>query len=119
MQLAVDRLRANPNVEYAEIAAAAKDKGLKMAPIVFGRARLALGMAKKGKAARGGVRRGPGRPKGSKNKVAAGGAARLGRPRGGAGANGFQSIVDHVGGLEREVADLRARLAKIAAVATV
>ncbi|HYC78827.1 MAG TPA: hypothetical protein VEI02_14475, partial [Planctomycetota bacterium] len=84
MQLAVDRLRANPNVEYAEIAAAAKDKGLKMAPIVFGRARLALGMAKKGKAA---GRRRPGQPKGSKNKAATVGPVRRGqgRPRAGEG----------------------------------
>ncbi|HYC78018.1 MAG TPA: hypothetical protein VEI02_10360, partial [Planctomycetota bacterium] len=121
MQLAVDRLRANPNVEYAEIAVATKDKGLKMAPIVFGRARLALGTAKKGKPARRGVRRGPGRSKGSKNMVAGGqrGSTRRGpgRPRGGADTNGFQAIVDHVRGLEREVGELRARMARIAGLA--
>jgi hypothetical protein len=119
MQFVVDHLRAVKDAPYKEIAEAAAKKGLKLVPIVYGRARAALGLAKKGnvKAKRGpgrpkGLRRGPGRPKRSNNKFSGRGP---GRPK--ASLNGLDSVIAHVRELEREVADLRARMAKIAAVA--
>lgn len=113
MQFALDALRADRNADYKTIAAAASAKGLKLVPIVFGRARLALGLAKKTKTAKTG--RGPGRPKGSGRKP--------GRPksveRTSARSSDIASVFDYVRGLEREVADLRARLERIAGLASV
>jgi hypothetical protein len=118
MQFVIDHLRAVKDAPYKDIAEAAAKKGLKLAPVVYGRARAALGMAKKTKAP---SKRGPGRPKGSKNKVASGRGP--GRPKGSgrkamSSFNGLDGVIAHVRGLEREVADLRARMAKIAAVVT-
>lgn len=121
MQFVVDKLRAAKDASYQDIAEAAKEKGLKLVPIVYGRARAALGLAKKVKVK---SKRGPGRPKGSKNKVGSGRGP--GRPKGSgrgpgrppkSSLNGIDGVIAHVRGLEREVADLRARMAKIAAVA--
>jgi hypothetical protein len=115
MQFVVDHLRAAKNAPYREIAEAAAKKGLKLVPVVYGRARAALGMAKKTKAP---SKRGPGRPKGSKNKVAGRGPRRPpGSGRKASSLTGLSGVIAHVRGLEREVADLRARMAKIAAVA--
>lgn len=93
-------------------------------PVVYGRARAALGLAKKAKAP---SKRGPGRPEGSENKVAGRGPGRPvgsgrgpSRPKGSgkkSSSGGLSDVIAHVRGLEREVADLRARMARIAAVA--
>jgi ABC-type branched-subunit amino acid transport system substrate-binding protein len=74
-QTAIDFTRAllkkKPTVEFKEVAAAGKKKGLVIYPIVYGRAKALEGLVKvapygsKKKTKSG---RGPGRPKGSKNK---------------------------------------------------
>jgi hypothetical protein len=46
MQFALDALRADRHADYKTIAAAASAKGLKLVPILFGRARLTFGLAK-------------------------------------------------------------------------
>jgi hypothetical protein len=113
MQFVVAHLRAVKDAPYKEIAEAAAKKGLKLVPVVYGRARAALGMAKKSKAP---SKRGPGRPRGSKNRIPSGPMRRgPGRPPK-SSLNGIDGVIAHVRGLEREVADLRARMAKIAAV---
>lgn len=75
MDFIVDSLKSNRNAKYADIAAAAAKKRLKIYPIMFGRAQALLGIVKssprgQGKAAmakRKGPspagRRGPGRPR--------------------------------------------------------
>jgi hypothetical protein len=123
MQFVVDHLRAVKDAPYKEIAEAAAKKGLKLVPIVYGRARAALGMAKKAKPAT--TKRGPGRPKGSKNKVGGRGPGRPkgagrgpGRPASAAAPGSMDAVIAYVRGLERDVADLRVRLAEIASLAT-
>jgi hypothetical protein len=44
MQFIVDHLKRSPNAAYAEIASAAKAKGHKIFPIMFGRAKKLLGL---------------------------------------------------------------------------
>ncbi len=127
MQFVVDQLRANKNATYREIADAAQKKGMKLAPIVFGRAKLALGMVKAGqgktkRAAAAAGKRGPGRPKGSGRGPGRppGSGRGPGRPRGSnskAGLDGIEGVIAHVRGLEQEVSDLRDTLAKIAQLA--
>lgn len=118
MQFVVEKLRADRNVTYRDVADAAEKRGLKLVPIVFGRAKLALGMVKAGQGqakrrAKESSGRGPGRPPGKGRKP--------GRPAGPGRAetklDGFEGIVTHVRGLEREAADLRARLSRIADLA--
>ncbi|MBL9080076.1 MAG: hypothetical protein JNL08_21465 [Planctomycetes bacterium] len=74
MDFIVDSLKSNRSAKYADIAAAAAKKKLKIYPIMFGRAQALLGIVKsaprgQGKAARAKApaTRGPGRPR----KVAA------------------------------------------------
>jgi hypothetical protein len=111
-------LKKNPYVAYADVAAAAKAKGHKVHPIVFGRAKLLLGLvkanpAKKAKAAakkpaataaapvaNGVVRRGPGRP--PKPKAVA--------------FSGVEGFVAHVKDLERTRDQLRATIEKLRSV---
>lgn len=75
----VKELQKNPNASYADIKAKAENKGLgNIYPIVFGRAKKALGLAGSGASkastrkkagAKKATGRRPGRPLGSKNKV--------------------------------------------------
>lgn len=72
LQFAVEQLKKNPKIEFGAVKAAAEKKGLKMIPIIFGRAKLALGIAKKGPAkAKAAGKRGPGRPPKSASQIAA------------------------------------------------
>lgn len=74
----VKELQKNPNASYADIKAKAESRGLSnIYPIVFGRAKKALGLTSPGGAKAGGRKkvsrkkatgRKPGRPLGSKNK---------------------------------------------------
>ncbi len=66
----VASLKKDKKVSYADIAAAAKKKGLAVYPIMYGRAKAALGLvpskprgSKKKKVGRPAGRRGPGRPR--------------------------------------------------------
>lgn len=71
MDFIVSSLKSNRNAKYADIAAAAAKKRLKVYPIMFGRAQALLGIVKssprgQGKAARATKatgKRGPGRPR--------------------------------------------------------
>ncbi len=62
MTFAVAQLKKNPKIEFGKLAAAAKSKGLSLIPIVFGRAKLALGLAKPGNRAGKPGRKPAGRP---------------------------------------------------------
>jgi hypothetical protein len=75
MEFLVETLKADRNAVYAEVAATAAKKKLKVYPIMWGRAKALLGYvkvaprgqgkmakAKAAKAANAGVKRGPGRP---------------------------------------------------------
>ena len=74
MDLIVAALKKNKKAAYADIKTAADKKRLQIYPIMFGRAQLLLGIAK-AKPKKKASGRGPGSPKGSKNK------RRPGRPR--------------------------------------
>ncbi len=72
MKLILAKLKKNPKVSYADVKAAAEKKKLTVYPIIYGRAKLLLGHVKAGsgktKTTNKTAKRGPGRPKGSKNK---------------------------------------------------
>lgn len=78
LQFAVAQLKKNPKVDFQSVKSAAEKRGLKMMPIIFGRAKLALGISKPGSAKR--ARR-------------AAGATVVGRGHRNGGANGFGGIV--------------------------
>lgn len=66
-------LKKKPKAEFKEVQAAGKKKGLVIYPIVYGRAKALEGLVKVApygskKKKKKKTRRGPGRPKGSKNK---------------------------------------------------
>lgn len=104
MTFAVTQLKKNPNAEFSKLAAAAKGKGLSLIPIVFGRAKLALGLSKPksaaaGKPGRKPAGRGPGRPPGRP----------LGRPPGrppGRPAVARAGVAMNVGGMDSSVGQL-------------
>ena len=98
--------KRNPKVSYAQIKERAAKKRLKMYPIMFGRAQLLLGIVKPKKKKAG--KRGPGRPKGSKNKRGPG------RPR--KIVSAADAVRDLLGSLrqqEQDNAALRGALTKI------
>ena len=133
MDFIVAALKKNKKASYADIKAAANKKGLTVWPIMYGRAKLLLGMVKPGKkkSAKKSAKRGPGRPKGSKNKQGPGrpkgsknkrrvgrprkAAARRGRPRKVASATAaLQGLVAGMKATERENERLRGVLERIA-----
>ena len=95
-------------------------KKLLVYPIMFGRAKLLLGLVKAGSAKKAVAKRGPGRPKGSKNKRGPGRPRKVaarspGRPWESSG-NPLDAIRDLLGSMkesERESAQLRSTLEKI------
>lgn len=110
-------LRKKPTAEFGEIRDAAAKKRLKIFPVNYGRAQVlegikkaaAYGSKKKAKKAAG-TGRGPGRPKGSKNK----------KTRGAASAGGIQDLVATIQNLQDErdralqaIEQIRALLAKV------
>jgi len=129
------QLAKKPGTPYAEIAEAAKAKGFKIYPIIYGRAQLLLGHVKPGKSAA--------KKKAAKKKAARAAAAakpaeaartpttskgrkakKTGKrgPRAAASAPasgglvGIDSIISHVRSLEREREELRNVLSKIVAL---
>lgn len=119
----VDALQKNRDAVYADVKAAAEKKGLVVHPIMFGRAKLKLGlvkagkgMAKKAAAERAtGMRRGPGRPR----KVDAGAPRRgPGRPRKNAapGLDGLGDIIAAVRASQQDLGRYREALLKIQTV---
>lgn len=118
MDYIVSRLKRNPDVAYADVKEGAEAKGMTVHPIMYGRAKLLLGMVKPGsakkkkkkkakratkKATRKAGRRGPGRPRKS------------GRRAGGAGGavESIQALVREVEAQGRENTQLRATLEKV------
>ncbi len=59
-------LKRNPNISYADLATRAKAKRISIAAVLYGKAKLDLGLVKRGQGIakkKAGVRRGPGRPR--------------------------------------------------------
>ena len=130
MDLIVAALKRNKNIAYADVKAAADKKKLVIHPIMYGRAKLLLGLVKPGKkkVAKKAAKRGPGRPKGSKNKRGPGRpkktagrrpgrpkkAARRGRPRKVVSAvDALQGLMTTLRDQERQNAQLRNTIGKI------
>lgn len=85
LEFAVAQLKKNPKIPFADLKAAAEKRGLKMMPIIYGRAKLALGLAK------------PGGARGRVNGRA---------PRAGARASGAVSAAARVAGLDGTLSSL-------------
>src|SRR5262245_56614159 len=105
----VDALKKDRNLSYADAQAAAKKKGLKVWPIMFGKAKHILGHVKSGAGkskkrsaakANGVVRRGPGRPR----KSAA------------AGVDGLEGIVAAVRTSRQELARYQSAIERIGSI---
>ncbi len=94
-------LKKNPKATFGQIADAAKAKGLKVVPVVYGRARVMAGLSpKKGPAAKakakrtaaGAAKRGPGRPPGKRGP---------GRPPKATASDGLENLVSRLRSAER------------------
>ena len=125
----VEQLKKNPNAAYAEIAAAAQKKGMKVFPIMFGRAKAMLGLVPSaprgaGKATRKKAAAKAAAAKVAKAKPAAAAAptgARRGRPRKVAAApaadlGGLEGIIAQVKASAAERETYRAAIEKIRAI---
>ena len=132
MDFIIARLKRNKNVAYADIKKAADKKRLVVYPVMYGRAKLLLGMVKPGKkkATKQVGKRGPGRPKGSKNKRGPGRARKTavrrgpGRPRKTTGGRGrprkvvsataaLQGLIGSLKAHERENAQLKSTIERV------
>src|SRR5687768_18567095 len=82
MEFLVDSLKKNPKAAYADLKAKADEKGLKLYPIMYGRAQLTLGIAKAGK--------GKTKARAAKAAKAASAAKAAPKARAGAGRRGRQ-----------------------------
>lgn len=108
-------LKKKPTASYADVRDAADKKKIKLYPIVYGRAKALEGLVKvspygsKKNAAAAGPKRGPGRPKGSKNKRGPG------RPRKApaAGMDSIEGLVSTLKTLQQERDDALAAIDKI------
>jgi hypothetical protein len=129
LDFAREYLRKKPDAPYADIRDAAQKKNLVLYPISYGRAQALEGIVKsapygskkkrkrKSKettaAAAGSgttvAKRGPGRPKGSKNKVKAG----PGRPRKATRGSGIDNLVETIQNLQNERDEAREVLEQI------
>lgn len=85
LQFAVAALKRNPKIDFQSVKSAAEKRGLKMMPIIFGRAKLALGLSKPGSGKRAG-------------STASARGQRNGNVRGGVfgGVMGIEQLVDAV-----------------------
>ena len=119
-------LRRSPKATYAQIRDAAKKKRLTLYPISYGRAQALEGIVKSKpygsskKAKKTAAKRGPGRPKGSKNKKRGPGRPKgsknkrgPGRPRKSSEHLALTSLVDTLKNLQRERNDAIKVLHKI------
>lgn len=120
----VEQLKKNANATYAEIAAAAQKKGMKVFPIMFGRAKAMLGLVPSAPRGAGKATRKKAAAKAAKAKPAAAAAptgARRGRPRKAAAApaadlGGLEGIIAQVKASAAERETYRAALEKIRAI---
>ena len=111
-ELLVRELTRNPDAAYATLRDKAEAKGFTVYPVMFGRAKASLGLVKtapRGSKKKGPARRGPGRPKGSKNKVKRG----PGRPRKNVASPDLGDLVSMVKELQRERDEAVAKLERI------
>jgi len=110
---AVAALKKNKKVEFATVRDAAEKKGMTLFPIVYGRAKAALGLvpvakygtgkaAKKNKRKANETARGPGRPRKSASRTAKA-----------TGASGIENLVSMIRDTQRERDKAVAALAKI------
>jgi hypothetical protein len=105
LAFAMERLKKNPNAVFADLKKDAEKRGLKMVPIVFGRAKLALGLAKK-------------KPKVAVAKVpgtrasASSAKVKLGALPAGLGS----SVLNQIEGLARDAQTYRAAVEEIRAI---
>ena len=107
--LIVAALRRNPKAVYANIRDAAARKRLTIYPVMFGRAKLLLGLVKAKPKKKAKVsKRGPGRP------PKTGAKRRVGRPRKTSTAGGaLENIVAQIGEMQRERDRLRRTVARL------
>ncbi len=96
-------LKKNPKATFAQITEAAKAKGLKVVPVVYGRARVMAGLSpKKGPAAKAkAAQRGPGRPPGKRGPGRPPGKRGPGRPPKAAASDGLENLVTRIRQAER------------------
>jgi len=102
LAFAIERLKKNPNAIFADLKRDAEKRGLKMVPIVFGRAKLALGLAKK-------------KPKGAKaagSRGSSGGKVKLGGLPAGLGS----SVLNQIEGLARDAQAYRGAIDEIRSI---
>lgn len=103
LAFAIERLKKNPNAIFADLKRDAEKRGLKMVPIVFGRAKLALGLAKKKpKVAKGAGTRGS----------SGGGRVKLGGLPAGLGS----SVLNQIEGLARDAQAYRGAIDEIRSI---
>ncbi len=103
----VARLKKNPQATYKAIQEGAEKKGLTVYPVMYGRAKLLLGLVKPGKKKRKKTaKRGPGRPRKT--------AGRRGRPsKASSPLTAVQELMSGMRDQERDNEKLRATLEKI------
>jgi hypothetical protein len=102
LAFAIERLKKNPNAVFADLKKDAEKRGLKMVPIVFGRAKLALGLAKKK----------PKMAKANGARSAGGGKMKLGGLPAGLGS----SVLNQIEGLARDAQAYRAAIDEIRSI---
>ena len=111
LEFARTYLRKKPKATFADIKAAANKKRITIYPITYGRAKALEGLVKVsayGTRKKTAAKRGPGRPKGSKNKRGPG------RPRKAtAGLDSIESLVSTIKTLQRERDDALKAIDKI------
>lgn len=121
----VEQLKKKPEATYAEIAAAAQKKGMKVFPIMYGRAKAMLGLVASAPRGSGKATRKKAAAKAAKAakapKAAAPTGARRGRPRKAAAApaadlGGLEGIIAQVKASAAEREKYRAALDKIRAI---
>jgi hypothetical protein len=105
----VEQLKKKPEASYADIAAAAQKKGMKIFPIMYGRAKAMLGLVASAPRGSGKATRKKAAAKAAKANPVAPTGARRGRPRKVAAA---PSVGADLSGLEGVIAQVKASAAE-------
>jgi len=103
LAFAMERLKKNPNAVFADLKKDAEKRGLKMVPIVYGRAKLALGLAKK-------------KPKVAKATGTRGSASSAKVKLGALPAGLGSSVLNQIEGLARDAQTYRGAVEEIRAI---
>lgn len=104
--LLVSELQKDPTAAYATLRDKAEAKGFTVYPVMFGRAKASLGLVSTKPRKRNVAKRGPGRPKGSRNK----------NSRVQSGGIDVGGLADMVRNLQRERDEAVAKLERIRAL---